>query len=79
MCKRKKQDAQKEADAVEKAIWDVVLLNEATRGPAPEDTHSDEAEADDDIVTFQAVGELFTGSEAVVAAIEEARALAFNT
>ena len=55
-----------------------MLLNEATRGPASEDTHSDEAEADDDIVWFRAVGESFTAKEAVVAAIEVATALAFN-
>ena len=78
MCKRKKRDSQKECNAIEKALWQVVFLNEATRGPTPEDTHSDEAEADDDIVMFRAVGELFTAKEAVVAAIEVATALAFN-
>ena len=37
-----------------------------------------EAEPEDGNVTFQVVGESFTGSEAVVAAIEVATALAFN-
>ena len=54
-CKRKKRDAQKEADAVDEAIWHVVLLNEATRGPPPE--AEDDAEADDDNVMFRAAGE----------------------
>ena len=75
-CKRKKRDAKKEESAVELAIWDVVLSNEATRGPPPE--AEADAEADDDNVMFRTDDELFTAKEAVVAAIEVATALAFN-
>ena len=61
---------------VELAIQDLLLSNQATRGPPPE--AEADAEADDDNVKFQVDHELFTAKEAVVAAIEVATALAFN-
>ena len=75
-CKRKKRDAMEEVWVVELAIRDLVLSNQATRGPPPE--AEADAEADDDNVMFRADDELFTAKEAVVAAIEVATALAFN-
>ena len=76
MCKRKKLDAMDEVWVVELAMRDLVLSNQATRGPPPE--AEADAEADDDNVMFRADDELFTAKEAVVAAIEVATALAFN-
>ena len=76
MCKRKKRDAMEEVWVVELAIRDLLLSNQATRGPPPE--AEADAEADDDNVMFRADDELFTAKEAVVAAIEVATALAFN-
>ena len=75
-CKRKKRDAMEEVWVVELAIQDLLLSNQATRGPPPE--AEADAEADDDNVTFRVDHELFTAKEAVVAAIEVATALAFN-
>ena len=75
-CKRKKRDAMEEVWVVELAIRDLVLSNQATRGPPPEAVA--DAEADDDNVMFRADDELITAKEAVVAAIEVATALAFN-
>ena len=75
-CKRKKRDAMEEVWVVELAMRDLVLSNQATRGPPPE--AEADAEADDDNVMFRADDELITAKEAVVAAIEVATALAFN-
>ena len=75
-CNRIKLDAMEEVWVVELAIRDLVLSNQATRGPPPE--AEADAEADDDNVIFRVDDELFTAKEAIVAAIEVATALAFN-